>query len=124
MRSHSAFLTKAVRNGDGSVSSAAAFSYADAICECCSAVSTFAQKRVLRAGNFCSLLVACWAFPEKSCELVKQSPLDIVRLDSVFTGAPIECEAKTNYATTPQSLAEIFVVASVFCFLAVDLFWH
>jgi len=64
--------------------------------------------------------LACWAFPEKSSELVRQSRLDIVGLDSVLTDAPIGCEAKTNCATTPQSLAKIFVVTSVFWFLAGD----
>jgi len=61
--------------------------------------------------------LACWAFPEKSSELVRQF---IVGLDSVLTDAPIGGEAKTNCATTPQSLAKIFVVTSVFWFLAGD----
>jgi hypothetical protein len=105
---------KAVRNEDGSVSSAAAFSYADAICECCSAVShmrsdaRLKDKECLRRTK-----LPCWAAPEEPSEPLEQSRLEIVPLGSLPIDPPIGCEAKTNYATTPQSLAKIFVVASV-----------
>ena len=64
----------------------------------------------------------CSAAPEESSEPIEQSRLEIVPLGSLPTDAPIGREAKTNYATTPQSLAKIFVVASVLSTLAAAWF--
>ena len=93
---------KAVRNEDGSVSSAAAFSYADAICECCSAVSDMRSDARLKDEECLPRTkLPCSAAPEESSEPIEQSRLEIVPLGSLPTDAPIGREAKTNCATTP-----------------------